>query len=71
MNLYLTMEQYLSQSLPYFLEHLVEGIKTQTRKHRRASLPLEVTPAPVDENGDKEDTIEVRDRSSGADNSTP
>jgi hypothetical protein len=24
-NLYLTIEQYLSQSFPYFLEHLVDG----------------------------------------------
>ena len=35
MNLYLTMEQYLSQSFPYFLEHLVDGIKNGTEKGQR------------------------------------
>jgi len=33
--------------------------------------PLKVTSAPVDKNGDEEDAIEVRDRSGGADDSTP
>ena len=34
-------------------------------------IPLEVASTSVNENGDEEDAIEVRDRSSGADDSTP
>jgi len=33
--------------------------------------PLEVTSTPVDKNGDEEDAVEVRDGSSGADDSAP
>ena len=73
MNLYLTIEQYLSQSFPYFLEHLIEGrlsspSTTSVPARRR---PLKVASTPVDEDGDEEDAVKVRDRSSGADDSTP
>jgi hypothetical protein len=71
--LYLTIEQYLSQSFPYFLEHLVDvdEIKTETGRTADWPLPLEVTSTPVDEDSDKEDAVEIRNRGGGADDSTP
>ena len=71
MNLYLTIEQYLSQSFPYFLEHLMDGIKTEAKRTIDQPLPLKVTSTPMDEDGDEEDAVEVRDRGGGADDSTP
>lgn len=67
------MEQYLSQSFPYFLEHLIDGHYDQQcrRGSTNQSLPLKVTSTPVDEDSDEEDAIEIRDRSSGANNSAP
>ena len=45
--------------------------KTETRIATEYSIPFEVASTSVYEGGDKEDAIEVRDRSSGADDSTP
>ena len=68
------MEQYLSQSFPYFLEHLLDGHydqSTLTTTDTENGPPLEVTPTPVDEDSDEEDAVEVRYGSGGADDSTP
>ena len=37
-NLYLTIEQYLSQSFPYFLEHLADGVKNEIGEGHKSVL---------------------------------
>lgn len=73
MNLYLTIEQYLSQSFPYFLEHLIERHYDRLRHGGTINqrLPFKVASTPVDEDGDKEYAVEVRNGSSGANDGAP
>ena len=73
MNLYLTIEQYLSQSFPYFLEHLIGGrlSSPSTTRVPARRLPLKVASTPVDEDGDEEDAVEIRDGSGGTNDGTP
>lgn len=44
---------------------------TSTRRDTDQCLPLEVTSTPVDQDSDEEDAIEVRDGSSGTNDSAP
>lgn len=73
MNLYLTMEQYLSQSLPYLSAHLTIAPHQPPLRvnHRGRYKPLEVASATMYEDGDEEHRVEVRDGRSRADDETP
>jgi len=46
-------------------------LRSRSTRNTDQFLPLEVTSTSVDEDGDEEYAIEVRDRSGSADDSTP
>lgn len=71
-NLYLTIEQYFSQSFPYLIAHLgLLGVSRSRITGVREDVPLEVASATVNEDSNEEDGVEVRDGGAQALAETP
>lgn len=71
MNLYLTIEQYFSQSFPYLIEHLVIESVSFAPIREEDDEPFKVASTPMNENSDEEQGVEIWDGSGEAHDSAP